>query len=56
MPRLKWLFMCEETTQQMRRHKEWLRDSKDVDIMSYHVDAEAWQALDRFDQEFAGGP
>jgi hypothetical protein len=56
MPRLKWLFMCEEMTQQMRRNKEGLRDSKDVDIMSHHVDAEAWQALDRFDPEFAGDP
>jgi hypothetical protein len=48
-PRLKWLFPCEETTQQMRWHKEEICDSKDTDIMSHPTDAEAWHALDHFD-------
>jgi hypothetical protein len=52
-PRLKWLFLCEETSQQIRWHKEGTRDSKDADIMSHLADAEAWHALDRFDPEFA---
>jgi hypothetical protein len=51
--RLKRLFLCEETMQQMRCHKEGIRDSEDVDIMSHPADAEAWHALDRFDPEFA---
>jgi hypothetical protein len=50
---LKWLFLCEETAQQMRWHKEGIHDSEDVDIMSHPADAEAWHALDRFDPEFA---
>jgi hypothetical protein len=41
MPRLKRLFLCEETVQQMRKHKEGIRDSEDADIMSHHVDAKA---------------
>jgi hypothetical protein len=56
MPRLKWLFLCEKTGQQMRWHKEGMHDSEDVDIMLYHADAEAWHALDHFDREFAGTP
>jgi hypothetical protein len=48
-PRLKQLFLCEETTQLMRWHKEGIRDSEDLNIMSHPVDAEAWHALDRFD-------
>jgi hypothetical protein len=40
----------------MRWHKERIRDSKDVDIMSHAVNAEAWHALDRFDSEFAKDP
>jgi hypothetical protein len=51
-PRLKWLFLCEETVQQMRWHKEGIRDSEDPDIMSHPTDAEAWHDLDRFDPEF----
>jgi hypothetical protein len=56
MPRLKWLFLCEETGKQMRWHKEGIHDSEDADIMSYHADAEAWHALDHFDREFTGTP
>jgi hypothetical protein len=52
-PRLKRLFLCEETTQQMRWHKEGICDSEDVDIMLYPADVEAWHALDRFNPEFA---
>jgi hypothetical protein len=52
-PRLKQLFLCEETAQQMRWHKEGMRDSEDTDIMSHPTDAEAWHTLDRFDLEFA---
>jgi hypothetical protein len=39
-PRLKRLFLCEETAQQMRWHNEGLHDSEDVDIMSHPVDVE----------------
>jgi hypothetical protein len=38
-PRLKWLFLCEEMAQQMRWHKEGIRDSEDTKIMSHLVDA-----------------
>jgi hypothetical protein len=41
MPRLKQLFLCKEMTQQMRWHKEGIRDSEDTDIMSHSADAEA---------------
>jgi hypothetical protein len=51
--RLKLLFLCEETTQQMMWHKEGICDSEDTDIMSHPVNAEAWHALDRFDPKFA---
>jgi hypothetical protein len=47
--RLKRLFPCEEMAQQMRWHKEEIRDSEDADIMSHLVDAEAWHTLDCFD-------
>jgi hypothetical protein len=40
----------------MRWHKEGIHDSEDIDIMSHPTDAEAWQALDRFDLEFARDP
>jgi hypothetical protein len=40
-PRLKRLFLCEEMAQQMRWHKEGIRDSEDTDIMSHPADAEA---------------
>jgi hypothetical protein len=53
MPRLKWLFLSEETAKQMRWHKEGKRESEDPNIMSHPVDSEAWQALDHFDPEFA---
>jgi hypothetical protein len=55
-PRLKRLFLFEETAQQMRWHKEGIHDSEDADIMSHPVDAEAWHALDCFDPEFARNP
>jgi hypothetical protein len=51
-PRLKRLFMCEETAPKMRWHKGGIRDSADPDIMSHLADAEAWHALDCFDPEF----
>jgi hypothetical protein len=54
--RLKRLFLCEETVQQMRRHKEGIRDSEEANIMSHLADAEAWHALDHFDPEFARDP
>jgi hypothetical protein len=47
MPRLKQLFMCEETAQQMRWHKEGIRDSDDPKIMLHPADADAWHAPDR---------
>jgi hypothetical protein len=55
-PRLKRLFVCEEMAQQMRWHKEGIRDSEDLDIMSHPMDAKAWHTLDRFDPEFACDP
>jgi hypothetical protein len=54
--RLKRLFLSEETAKQIRWHKEGKRDSEDFNIMSHPVDGEAWQALDRFDPEFARDP
>jgi hypothetical protein len=36
-------------------NKEGIRDSEDADIMSHPADAEAWDALDHFDLEFARG-
>jgi hypothetical protein len=48
-PRLKRLFLSEETTKQMRWHHEGKRESEDPDIMSHPADSEAWQTLDRFD-------
>jgi hypothetical protein len=54
--KLKRLFLCEEMVQQIRWHKEGIRDSEDVDIMSHHVDVEAWHALDHFDLEFTRDP
>jgi hypothetical protein len=55
-PRLKWLFLCEETVQQMRWHKQGIHDSEDPDIMSHPTDAEAWHALDCFNPKFARDP
>jgi hypothetical protein len=40
-PRLKWLFLCKKTTEQIRWHKEGIRDRKDIDIMLHPADAEA---------------
>jgi hypothetical protein len=54
--RLKWLFQCEEIAQQMRWHKEGIRESEDPNIMSHPADVEAWHALDRFNLEFAKDP
>jgi hypothetical protein len=51
--RLKQLFLCEETMQQMRWHKEEICDSEDADTMSHPADVKAWQTLDHFDPEFA---
>jgi hypothetical protein len=52
-PRLKLLFLNQETTKQMRWHKEGDHQDQDPDIMVHPSDGEAWQALNRFDQEFA---
>jgi hypothetical protein len=54
--RLKRLYLSEETAKQMRWHKEGKRDSEDTDIMSHLADNKAWEALDRFDPEFARDP
>jgi hypothetical protein len=43
--RLKRLFLCEETVQQMRWHKDGIHDSEDADIMLHPVDAKAWYVL-----------
>jgi hypothetical protein len=42
MPRLKRLFLCVETVQQIRWHKKGIRDTKDAHIMSQPANAEAW--------------
>jgi hypothetical protein len=55
-PRLKQLFLCEETMQQIRWHEEGIRDSEVANIMSHPADVEAWHALDRFDPKFARDP
>jgi hypothetical protein len=55
-PRLKRLFLNQETTKQMRWHKEGDRQDQDPDIMVHPLDGEAWQTLDRFDPEFARDP
>jgi hypothetical protein len=55
-PRLKGLFLSEETTKQMRWHKEGKRETEDPDIMSHPADSEAWRTLDLFDPKFARDP
>ena len=55
-PRLKRLFLNQETAKQMRWHKEGDRQGQDPDVMVHPSDGEAWQALDRFDPEFARDP
>jgi hypothetical protein len=55
-PRLKQLYLSEETVKQMRWHKEGKRDSEDLDIMSHPVDSKAWEALDCSNPEFAWDP
>jgi hypothetical protein len=40
MPRLKRLFLSEQTMKQMRWHKEGKRETEDPDIMSHPVDSE----------------
>jgi len=52
-PRLKRLYLSQETAKQMRWHSEGKRESEDKDIMVHPSDGAAWQALDRFDPEFA---
>jgi hypothetical protein len=56
MPKLKRLLLSKEITKQTRWHKEGKCDREDSDIMSHPVDGEVWQALGRFDPEFAWGP
>jgi hypothetical protein len=55
-PRLKRLFLNQETAKQMRWHKEGDRQGQDPDVMVHPSDGEAWQALNRFDPEFARDP
>jgi hypothetical protein len=55
-PRLKRLFLSEETTKQMRWHKEGKREIEDPDIMSHPADSATWQTVDRFDPKFARDP
>jgi hypothetical protein len=54
-PRLKRLYLSDETAKQMRWHKEG-NHSKDSDLMLHPAYGEAWQALDCFDLEFARNP
>jgi hypothetical protein len=55
-PKLKRLYLSEETAKQMRWHKKGKRDSEDPDIISHPADTEAWEALNHFDPEFARDP
>jgi hypothetical protein len=55
-PKLKRLYLSEETTKQMRWHKEGKCDSEDSDIILHPADTEAWEALNHFDPEFARYP
>jgi hypothetical protein len=55
-PWLKQLYLSEETTKQMRWHKEGKRDSEDSNIMLHPTNGEAWQFLDHFDLEFTRAP
>jgi hypothetical protein len=41
-PRLKRLFLCEETAQLMRWHKEGIRDSEDTDICKGPQECPSW--------------
>jgi hypothetical protein len=50
------MYLSEEIVKQMRWHKKGKHDSEDFDIMSHLADNEAWEALDRFDPEFARDP
>jgi hypothetical protein len=56
IPRLKWLFLSEETSKQMRWHKLGKCESKYSDTMLHLANGQAWRALDHFDSEFAGDP
>jgi hypothetical protein len=40
----------------MRWHKEGIRDSEDIDIMSHPTDDESWHALNHFYPKFARDP
>jgi hypothetical protein len=55
-PRIKQLYLSEETTKHIWWHKEGKCDSGDSDIMSHPTDGEAWQALNCFDPKFARDP
>jgi hypothetical protein len=55
-PRLKRLYLSEETMKQMRWHKKGKYDSEDPDILSHLANSETWEVLDRFDPEFARDP
>jgi hypothetical protein len=55
-PRLKRLYLSKEIAKQTRWHKEGKYNNEDLDIMSHPADSEVWEALDRFDPEFARGP
>jgi hypothetical protein len=55
-PRLKRLFLCEETAQQMWWHKEGICDSEDADIMSHPADAEACRLWTVLIQNLQGTP
>jgi hypothetical protein len=55
-PRLKRLYLSEETAKHMMWHKEEKRDSEHSNIMSHPADSEACEALDCFDPEFRRDP
>jgi hypothetical protein len=51
MPRLKRLFLSENTAKHMRWHKERVRANPE--LMVHPSDTDAWKALDDFDPNFA---
>jgi hypothetical protein len=51
--RLKRLYLSDEIAKHMRWHNEGKPDSEDPNIMSHSANSETWEALDRFDPEFA---
>ncbi|WVZ81112.1 hypothetical protein U9M48_028528 [Paspalum notatum var. saurae] len=50
------LYLCKETTMQIRWPTEGKHENKNEDIMEHSVNGDAWKALDNFDPKFAKDP